>query len=48
VSEQGAEENISTSDESGRWVEKRLHNEDLHNLYVSSGIIWVIKSRMMT
>jgi hypothetical protein len=25
----------------------KLHNEELHNLYSSSGIIWVIKSRRM-
>jgi hypothetical protein len=26
---------------------KRLHNEELHNLYASPNIIWVIKSRKM-
>jgi hypothetical protein len=41
VSEQGAEENIWTYE--GGW--RRLHNEELHNLYTSPGIIRVIKSR---
>jgi len=27
---------------------RRLHNEELHNLYASRNIITVIKSRMMT
>jgi hypothetical protein len=26
---------------------RRLHNEDLHNFYASSNILWVIKSRRM-
>jgi hypothetical protein len=30
----------------GGW--RRLHNEDLHNLYAVSNIIGVIKSRKMT
>jgi hypothetical protein len=29
----------------GDW--RRLHNEELRNLYVSPNIIWVIKSRRM-
>jgi hypothetical protein len=29
----------------GGW--RRLHNEELHNLYASSNIIWMIKSRRM-
>jgi hypothetical protein len=29
----------------GGW--RRLHNEELHNLYSSPNIIWVIKTRMM-
>jgi hypothetical protein len=29
----------------GGW--RRLHNEDFHNLYASTNIIRVIKSRMM-
>jgi hypothetical protein len=29
----------------GNW--RRLHNEELHNLYTSPNIIWVIKSRKM-
>jgi hypothetical protein len=29
----------------GGW--RRLHNEELHNLYASLKIIWVIKSRRM-
>jgi hypothetical protein len=29
----------------GRW--RRLHNEELHNLYSSTNIIGMIKSRMM-
>ena len=29
----------------GEW--KRLHNEDLNDLYSSSNIVWVIKSRRM-
>jgi hypothetical protein len=29
----------------GGW--RRLHNEELHNLYTSANIIWVIKSRRM-
>jgi hypothetical protein len=28
----------------GGW--RRLHNEELHNLYASSNIIWVTKSKM--
>jgi hypothetical protein len=30
----------------GEW--RRLHNEELHNLYTSPNIIWVIKSRRIT
>jgi hypothetical protein len=29
----------------GGW--RRLHNEELHNLYASPDIMWVIKSRKM-
>jgi hypothetical protein len=29
----------------GDW--RRLHNAELHNLYASPNIIWVIKSRRM-
>jgi hypothetical protein len=29
----------------GGW--RRLHNEELHNLYDSPNIIWVVKSRRM-
>jgi hypothetical protein len=27
------------------WSWKKLHNDDLHNLYSSPNIVWVIKSR---
>ena len=32
-------------DEKGKW--RKLHNEELHNLYLSSNIIWVIKYRKL-
>jgi hypothetical protein len=32
-------------DVTGGW--RKLHNEELHDLYLSSNIIWVIKSRKM-
>jgi hypothetical protein len=32
-------------EEAGGW--RRLHNEDLHNLYASSNVVMVIKSRRM-
>jgi hypothetical protein len=46
--EQGAEENIWTEEgrrmkRAGGWI--KLHNEELHNLYCSSSIIRIIKSR---
>jgi hypothetical protein len=42
--QQGAEENIWTRDEvTGDW--RKLHNEELHNLYSSPSIIRMIKSR---
>jgi hypothetical protein len=44
VREQDAEENIWT-EESGNW--KKMHNEELHNLYCSPNIIRMIKSRRM-
>jgi hypothetical protein len=31
----------------GRRVWRKLHNEDLHDLYCSPNILWVIKSRRM-
>jgi hypothetical protein len=31
----------------GRLEKRRLHNEELHNLYALPNIIWVIKSRRM-
>jgi hypothetical protein len=40
VQEQGAEENIW-----GEW--RRVHKEELNDMYSSSNIIWVIKSRRM-
>jgi hypothetical protein len=30
----------------GGW--RRLHNEEFHNLYVSTGVVMLIKSRRMT
>jgi hypothetical protein len=48
VREQGTEENIWTEkrDEVKRgW--RKLHNEELHNLYSSPNIIQMIKSRKM-
>ena len=47
VWEKGAEENIgSKRDEvTGKW--RKLHNEELNDLYCSSDIIRVIKSRRM-
>jgi hypothetical protein len=45
IQKQGAEENVWTQERgSGR---RRLHNEELHNLYASPNIIRVIKSRRM-
>ena len=32
-------------DENGEW--RRLHNEELHSLYRSPNIVWVIKSRKL-
>jgi hypothetical protein len=26
-------------------IQKKLHNEELHNLYFSTNIIWMVKSR---
>jgi hypothetical protein len=43
VREQGAEE--IREEVAGGW--RTLHNEELHNLYDSPYIIWVIKLRMM-
>jgi hypothetical protein len=31
----------------GRRVERKLHNEELNDLYSSPNIVWVIKSRRM-
>jgi hypothetical protein len=46
VWEQGAEENIRTWKEevTGEW--RRLHNEELHNLYDSPNIIRVIRDEI--
>jgi hypothetical protein len=44
VWEQGAEENICTSDEwNDRRVDKKLHNKEFHDLYSSPNIIGTIK-----
>jgi hypothetical protein len=45
--EQGVEENIWTKGDgvAGRW--RKLHNEELHNLYSSPSIIRIINSRRM-
>jgi len=43
VWEQGAEENVLAQEEGCR----RLHNEELHNLYASKNIVRVTKSRRM-
>jgi hypothetical protein len=43
VCEQGAEENILANE--GCW--RKLHNEELHNLYSLPSIIRMIKSRKM-
>ena len=32
-------------DENGEW--RKLHNEELHSLYRSLNIVWVIKSRRL-
>jgi hypothetical protein len=32
-------------EEDGSW--RKLHNDELHNLYSSPNIVWVIKSRRM-
>ena len=32
-------------DENGEW--RRLHNEQLHTLYSSPNVVWVIKSRRL-
>jgi hypothetical protein len=29
------------------WECRRLHDEELHNLYTSPNVIWMIKSRRM-
>jgi hypothetical protein len=36
---------LKKEEEAGGW--RTLHNEELHNLYVSPNVIWVIKSRRM-
>jgi hypothetical protein len=48
VSEQGAEEEylvLKREEVAGGW--RRLHNEELHNLYASPNIIRVNKSKRM-
>jgi hypothetical protein len=47
VREQGAEENTGSKREEVAEGWRRLHNEQLHNLYTSPNIIRVIKSRGM-
>jgi hypothetical protein len=44
VSENGAEENIWTEE---RWDWRKVHEEELHNLYSLRSIIRMIKSRRM-
>ena len=38
-------DNSARRDENGDW--RRLHNEELHSLYCSPNIVWVIKSRRL-
>jgi hypothetical protein len=45
--EEGADENIGTLEGEVGEVWRRLHNEELHNLFASSNIIRVIESRRM-
>jgi hypothetical protein len=45
VFEQGAEENIWRDEMAGDW--RKLHNEELHNLYFWPNIIKMITSRRM-
>jgi hypothetical protein len=47
ISETGAEESMWIKGEEVRGSWRKLHNEELHNLYSSPNIIRVIKSRRM-
>jgi hypothetical protein len=45
VCEQGAGENFGPNREEVERADRRLHNEEFHNLYASPNITQVIKSR---
>jgi hypothetical protein len=47
VREQGAEDIFGPKRDEGTGGWRKLHNEELHNLYSSSNIIRMIKSRRM-
>ena len=38
---------FGTKGEEVKWEWKRLHNEELHDLFSSFNIVWVIRSRKM-